>query len=86
MKAHRHWYRYLCERRHRPAGVDLFLALVLFSGFMPGRIEALPFPSSSDQENATPASADASAHHIKTVFLILMENHNWTGDGLRSKT
>ena|ERR1700749_1794885 len=20
-------------------------------------------------------------HHIKTVFLILMENHNWTGDG-----
>src|SRR5205814_1378858 len=23
-------------------------------------------------------------HHIKTVFIILMENHNWTGDGSRS--
>lgn len=22
-----------------------------------------------------------AAHHIKTVFIILMENHNWTGDG-----
>ena len=21
------------------------------------------------------------SHHIKTVFIILMENHNWTGDG-----
>lgn len=20
-------------------------------------------------------------HHIRTVFVILMENHNWTGDG-----
>ncbi|HTT97344.1 MAG TPA: alkaline phosphatase family protein [Rhizomicrobium sp.] len=23
-------------------------------------------------------------HHIKTVFIILMENHNWTGDGDKS--
>lgn len=22
-----------------------------------------------------------TVHHIKTVFLIVMENHNWTGDG-----
>jgi hypothetical protein len=22
-----------------------------------------------------------ASHHIKTVFVILMENHNWTGDG-----
>ena len=22
-------------------------------------------------------------HHIKTVFIILMENHNWTGDGTK---
>ncbi len=22
-----------------------------------------------------------ASHHIKTVFIILMENHNWTGDG-----
>jgi hypothetical protein len=24
---------------------------------------------------------DPATHHIKTVFIILMENHNWTGDG-----
>jgi phospholipase C len=27
------------------------------------------------------AAAPAAKHHIKTVFIILMENHNWTGDG-----
>jgi phosphatidylinositol-3-phosphatase len=29
------------------------------------------------------ATTDASptTHHIRTVFIILMENHNWTGDG-----
>jgi hypothetical protein len=27
------------------------------------------------------ADAAPSAHHIQTVFIILMENHNWTGDG-----
>jgi hypothetical protein len=75
MKAHRHWHRYICERRHRLAGFDLFLALVLFSGFMPGRIEALPFPSSSDQENATPASADASAQCINGPFVIQNQSH-----------
>jgi phospholipase C len=26
-------------------------------------------------------SAPPTTHHIKTVFIILMENHNWTGDG-----
>jgi hypothetical protein len=26
-------------------------------------------------------NSDPSTHRIKTVFLILMENHNWTGDG-----
>jgi phosphatidylinositol-3-phosphatase len=34
------------------------------------------------------AAADSKkpgvAHHIKTVFIILMENHNWTGDGDKS--
>ncbi len=25
--------------------------------------------------------ADPVQHHIQTVFIILMENHNWTGDG-----
>jgi phosphatidylinositol-3-phosphatase len=25
--------------------------------------------------------ANSTLHHIKTVFVIIMENHNWTGDG-----
>ena len=29
---------------------------------------------------AAGAAAPGADHHIKTVFLILMENHNWTGD------
>lgn len=28
----------------------------------------------------SPAAAPGDSHHIKTVFIILMENHNWTGD------
>src|SRR3954453_10167440 len=31
-------------------------------------------------ETVTPDAA-TTLHHIKTVFLIVMENHNWTGDG-----
>lgn len=27
------------------------------------------------------AASPPSTHHINTVFVILMENHNWTGDG-----
>lgn len=34
----------------------------------------------ADKAVAATAS-NASSHHIKTVFVILMENHNWTGDG-----
>ena len=26
-------------------------------------------------------TASLTTHHIKTVFVIVMENHNWTGDG-----
>jgi phospholipase C len=29
---------------------------------------------------AAPAATPGQTHHIQTVFLILMENHNWTGD------
>jgi hypothetical protein len=31
--------------------------------------------------NSLAADAAPAAHHIQTVFIILMENHNWTGDG-----
>jgi phosphatidylinositol-3-phosphatase len=30
---------------------------------------------------APPPDAATTLHHIKTVFVIVMENHNWTGDG-----
>jgi hypothetical protein len=33
-----------------------------------------------ERDTATPDAA-TTLHHIKTVFLIVMENHNWTGDG-----
>ena len=34
------------------------------------------------QETETPPpDAATTLHHIKTVFVIVMENHNWTGDG-----
>jgi hypothetical protein len=33
-----------------------------------------------DPETVTPDAA-TTLHHIKTVFLIVMENQNWTGDG-----
>ncbi len=36
-------------------------------------------PAAAEETAATPAN-----HHIKTVFIILMENRNWTGDGAKS--
>jgi hypothetical protein len=35
-------------------------------------------PTSADNAQAVNASV---VHHIKTVFVIIMENHNWTGNG-----
>jgi hypothetical protein len=32
-------------------------------------------------QSQTAGADDSASHHIKTVFIILMENHNWTGDG-----
>lgn len=42
----------------------LFAAMALLLG-----------PASGEEAASPPAK-----HHIKTVFIILMENHNWTGD------
>src|SRR5579862_2528351 len=33
------------------------------------------------QASARQEAAASRAHHIKTIFIILMENQNWTGDG-----
>jgi hypothetical protein len=38
--------------------------------------------SFSSTATAAPKPPGGITHHIKTVFLILMENHNWTGDDL----
>jgi phosphatidylinositol-3-phosphatase len=38
---------------------------------------AAPAPTSTSTAGPSPT---AVTHHIKTVFIILMENHNWTGD------
>jgi hypothetical protein len=35
-------------------------------------------------QSAAPPSSFSTQHHIQNVFLIIMENHNWTGDGSSS--
>ena len=52
---------------------ELFLALAL----------TFVFPAVAQQADQAQPEPDATTtlHHIKTVFIILMENHNWTGDG-----
>ena len=54
----------------RPSAAALSLA-VLAGVFLPGLANG-----------SSPPQADVrtTSHHIKTVFIILMENHNWTGD------
>lgn len=43
---------------------------------------ALPQNAPANQSSDAHQAIDAAAvHHIKTVFVIVMENHNWTGDG-----
>jgi len=32
-------------------------------------------------DSTVPEPESTAGHHIKNVFLIVMENHNWTGDG-----
>ena len=51
---------------------SLFLVLLALSFAGPAKAQ--------EAETATPDAA-TTLHHIKTVFLIIMENHNWTGDG-----
>src|SRR5579863_8954381 len=43
----------------------------------------LSLPVVAQQVDIAQPEPDAATtlHHIKTVFVIVMENHNWTGDG-----
>lgn len=54
---------------------DVLTALALSSAVMGSAACA------NDTTNVSPAD---TIHNIKTVFIILMENHNWTGDGGKS--
>lgn len=61
---------------HRfPRLVHVFLALACV-------FPAICWSTSAAQESDPAATIEASQqHYIKTVFVILMENHNWTGNG-----
>lgn len=52
----------------------LLRQVLLLAAFTPG------LPLFTQAQTTTP-DATTTLHHIKTVFLIVMENHNWTGDG-----
>jgi hypothetical protein len=55
-------------RRHR----RVFMAICLLAVLWGQRCTA--------QINEASVEASSQAHDIQTVFVILMENHNWTGD------
>jgi hypothetical protein len=42
-----------------------------------GRMNAKSTPT----PDVTPSPESIAGHHIKNVFIIMMENHNWTGNG-----
>jgi hypothetical protein len=54
--------------------IPIFLVSLLMCGCGGGPVSS----------TTTAASANRATHHIGTVFLIVMENHNWTGDGALS--
>ena len=43
-----------------------------------------PVLLAQESGSASPDALTQAVHHIRTVFLIVMENHNWTGDGSAS--
>ena len=56
-----------------------FALAVLASVFtLAAILQASLFAQDSSVSQAAPANA---VHHINTVFIIVMENHNWTGNG-----
>lgn len=55
----------------------LALMLLTYAGMVPIAGNDALAAQSSDAPEAVNAS---TLHHIKTVFVIVMENHNWTGD------
>jgi hypothetical protein len=62
----------------------LTVSLVACGGGMTGKMNStspMSSQSSSASPDATPLPESTAGHHIKNVFLIMMENHNWTGNG-----
>ncbi len=65
--------------RRWPAILACACMLLPFSG---SHLRAQTTPAQDD--DMAPIDAANAAHNIKTVFLIVMENHNWTGNGSQS--
>ncbi|MGH9430224.1 MAG: alkaline phosphatase family protein [Terriglobia bacterium] len=66
-----------------PAMFGCFVALVLLAALgLPNGIRALGSANGFHRQEgpAQPSYEDTTTHHIQTVFVIMMENHNWTGD------
>src|ERR1035438_5320737 len=40
-----------------------------------------PRPAIAQSSDSTATANATTLHHIKNVFVIMMENHNWTGNG-----
>jgi phospholipase C len=63
------------------AGPGLFsvlLALALLAGYRTATATSTTIPTSMVTINSAAALTPAAGHHIATVFIILMENHNWS--------
>jgi hypothetical protein len=60
----------------------LLPALLALACILPGRAQDVATPSTG--ESADAVDATTTLHHIRTVFVIVMENHNWTGAGSSS--
>src|ERR1700757_4312349 len=46
-----------------------------------GAAQSAPAQQGVAQDDQPPVETASQQHYIKTVFIIVMENHNWTGSG-----
>lgn len=64
----------------RVAARTLLVALSLSGALILG-VASCGGSGASIQSTSPPQPAQPAVHHIQNVFIIMMENHNWTGDG-----
>lgn len=82
MRTARLWYQCVATGHRRWMLLTLMLALGLSIALsLPGKTGKLALAKAHPLEsNSTTSGVESVTHHIQTVFVILMENHNWTGD------